>query len=105
MGMRKIVGKKIGKDGMHPGMIESKGDVVFPSMYFDVEHLPEAKKWGIGKTYDVTVRIRMTGLSIRKHEGKDKDMGEANFELMGIEPHSETSNDEKKLKSRIRDLT
>lgn len=104
--MRKIEGKKIGKDGAHPAMLESKGDIIYPSMYFDVENLPEAKKWEIGKTYDVTVRIRMTGINIRKHEGKDKDMGDASFELIGIEPHGKAMSDEEKAtRRRVKDLT
>lgn len=90
MKMRKIEGNKIGKDGMHPEMAKSKGDIIFPTFYINIEHLPEAKDWKMGKTYEVGLRLRMTGIEIRKNEGKDQDMGSANFEIIGIAPGGES---------------
>lgn len=95
MSMRDIKGKKIGKDGMWPEAADSKGDVVFPTFYISIDHLPEAKEWPMGETYDVTLRLRMTGLNIRKHEGKDKDLGDANFEIVGIDPVGKVKADKK----------
>lgn len=94
--MRKIEGKKVGKDGVYPEMAEMKGDTIFPTFYISIEHLPEAKDWPMGKTYDVTLRLRMTGINIRKHEGKDKDMGDANFEIVGIDSKGEVKGSPKR---------
>ena len=59
-----------------------------PHFGISIEHLPEAKEWKIGKTYKVTLKIKQTGISM--HKGSDgKEMGHADFEVMGIEPHGE----------------
>ena len=98
--MRTIKGKTIGKDGLYPDMAERKGDKVYPSFYINIEHLPEAKDWKPGKKYDVSLRLKMTGINIRKHEGKNKDFGEANFEIHGVECHGEVKKEPKRY-SRV----
>lgn len=99
--MREIKGKKIGKDGMYPEMAERKGDVVYPTFYISIEHLPEAKAWKIGSTYDVTLRVKQTGVNIRRNEGRKTDYGEANFEIVGIAPCGEVKTAAKRY-SRIK---
>lgn len=74
---------------MYPEMSERKGDVVYPHFHIDIKHLPEAKEWEIGKTYEVTLQVRQTGLNLRRHEGKKEDYGDADFEIVGIEPRGE----------------
>lgn len=98
--MRAIKGRTIGKGGDFPEIADRKGDVVYPTFYIGIEHLPEAKDWKIGKTYEVTLRIKQTGLNLRRHEGKDKDFGDASFEITGICVHGEDK-EEGKTYSRI----
>lgn len=95
MKIRAIKGRKIGEKGIHPEMAERKGDVIYPSFYISIEHLPEAKDWEIGKTYDVTLRVRQTGLNIHRHEGRKEDYGSADFEIIGIKPHGEVKKEAK----------
>lgn len=93
--MRKIKGRKIGDNGL---LEERKGDVIYPSFFIDIKHLPEAKDWEIGETYDVTLRVRQTGLHVSRHEGRKEDIGEATFEIVAINPHGPT--EEKKRYKR-----
>jgi hypothetical protein len=85
--MRNIEGRKIGKDGLYPEMAERKGDVVYPTFHIGIQHLPEAKDWKIGSTYDITLRVKQTGVHISRNESSKKDIGDASFEILGIEPH------------------
>lgn len=94
--MRSIQGKKIGKDGMYPDAVESKGDVIYPTFYISIKDLPEAKDWKIGGVYDVTLRLKQTGVNIHKHEGKKEDYGDASFEIHGIQTHGEVKKKVKK---------
>ena len=98
MSMRKIKGEKVGKMGM-PSEASEAGDIRFPTFYIDIKHLPEAKDWEMGKTYNVTLQLRQTGLSIRKNEGKNEDMGNAEFEIIGIDPVGEVK-EKKEPKAR-----
>lgn len=93
--MRAIKGRTIGKDGDFPEIADRKGDVVYPTFYIGIEHLPEAKDWKIGSTYEVTLRLKQTGLNLRRHEGKDKDFGNAEFEITGICVHGEDKKESK----------
>lgn len=95
--MREIKGKKIGKDGMHPETSQMKGDIVYPNFYISTEHLPEAKTWEIGSTYDITLRVKQTGVNIRRNEGQKKDFGDAQFEILGIEPKGEVKAEPKRF--------
>jgi len=99
MEIREIKGKKIGKDGLFPETSERKGDIIYPTFYIDIKNLPEAKEWEIGKEYEITLRIRQTGLSIRKNESSKEDYGNADFEIVGIGVHGEAP---KKRYSRIK---
>lgn len=96
--MRKIKGRKIGNDGL---MEDRKGDVVYPHFFIDIQHLPEAKDWEIGKTYDVTLRVRQTGLHVSRHEGRKEDTGEATFAIVGVQPHGPVE-PEKRYKRKVK---
>lgn len=68
------------------GMAEmSPAKAHYPSIYLDNTTLPEAKKWEVGKTYDVKLRLRMSGISMRKHKD-GTEHGNSDFEVVGIEP-------------------
>lgn len=68
-------------------MAERKGDVIYPHFNIGIQHLPEAKDWKIGQTYDITLRVKQTGVHISRNETSKKDIGDASFEILGIEPH------------------
>ncbi len=56
-----------------------------PSVYFDTTTLPEAKKWQIGKTYELNLEVKLKGLAMRK-DNSGAETGSADFEVVGIEP-------------------
>lgn len=62
-----------------------KADVMHPRISIPLDALPEAKDWKVGQTYDVTVRLKQTGMHLSKGEGREG--GEATFDLVGIQPH------------------
>ena len=74
--MRKITLKKR-KDFL----AEGKNEVRYPKFSIDLEHLPEAEKWDIGKKYTLTLELEMTGLNIEKKE----DYNNASFDIKGID--------------------
>ena len=71
-------------DEMYGSPVAMEGkQLYFPTFEIDTEHLPEAKEWKVGKTYKVTLRVKQTGLSMRK--SKDgKERGSASFDIVGI---------------------
>lgn len=80
MAMRKITPEKMSKE-----MAGTPTMIHYPSFYIGTEHLPEAKSWKVGKTYDIKIRVKQTGISMRKgHDGKEH--GSADFDVVGIEP-------------------
>jgi hypothetical protein len=81
--MRKVEAEKM--EGMAEMSPEKKH---YPSIYLDNTTLPEAKEWKVGKVYDVKLRLRMTGFSMRKHRD-GKEHGNSDFEVVGIEPGNE----------------
>lgn len=61
--------------------VEDCGDrKMFPRLRIELVHLPEAKKWEIGKEYDLKLRLKQTGLSISKFQN------DAEFDIIGIDP-------------------
>ena len=62
--------------------------VSFPYFSIALEHLPEAKDWKIGKEYVVVLKVKQTGINMRK--GKDgKEKGDVSFDVVGIETKGE----------------
>ena len=80
--MRKIIPKKR-KDFITSG--PSIDEPTYPKFHIGLEHLPEAKKWDIGKKYFVTLELEMSALNIDK---KDK-LSDATFDIKGIDPHKQ----------------
>lgn len=81
--MRKVVPEKMKNE-----MVGTPTKEMYPTIYLDNNTLPEGKKWEVGKTYDVKLRLRMTGFSMRKHKD-GKEHGNSDFEVVGIEPGGE----------------
>ena len=75
--MRKITPKK------RKEMVDGPEEPRYPKFSIDLEHLPEAEKWDIGKKYTITLELEMTGLNIEKKE----NWNNASFDIIGIEPH------------------
>jgi len=59
-----------------PAKTESKP--IYPSFRIELIHLPEAKKWEIGKEYKITLKLKMTGISISRYQN------DSEFEIHAI---------------------
>lgn len=52
-----------------PGiMTKKKAEPIYPRLRIDLEHLPEAKKWDIGKEYELNLKLKMVGISISRFD-------------------------------------
>ena len=91
MAIRKIKPEKI--EDLEPSLNEAKE--IFPRFRASLEHLPEAKKWEIGKTYHITLEIRQTSIGINKNERRDS--GFAGFDITGIEVVNQPTKKSKKF--------
>ena len=90
---RKIKPEKTGKGGVEPMEMPKE---IYPHFSIGLEHLPEAKKWDIGKEYYVSLKLKQTSMDM--HKGKSgKDMGAAGFDIVGIhaEEHKESKRKER----------
>lgn len=56
----------------------------YPNFGMGLEHLPEAKKWEVGKMYRISLDLKMTGLTVEETTGK-KDWSHAQFDILGLE--------------------
>lgn len=70
----------------------------YPSITLDLNTLPEAKDWEVGSTYTVKLKLKMTGLSMRKSSNKggyDDEWGNnSTYDIHGIEVDGDESDDE-----------
>ncbi len=87
--MREIKGKKMG--GEMPMTKSESSMLMFPHFSINTEILPEAKDWEVGKTYDITLRVKQMSISMHEHAG-DKEKGDAGFDIVGINPIGEVKN-------------
>ena len=62
---------------------EVSKEEIYPYFSIDLKHLPEAKEWEPGETYNIGLEVKMTGINIREDE--EKERGDANFNVTGIE--------------------
>lgn len=65
----------------------------YPNLRMTHEFFPETKKWEVGKEYTVTLKLKMTGLSIAKYQN------DSEFDIIGADMSSsgkESKSDEKK---------
>lgn len=79
---------------------KSKPQKKYPNVRIELSALPEAKDWELNKEYEVTLRLRMTGLNIRKvmknNNGLEccDDYGnDATFDITGVDAPKKTSKD------------
>jgi len=84
--MRKITGKK-DKFMTGPNKVMEESKPIFPSFRIDLEHLPEAKQWELGKTYNVEFELKLTGLSQSRFDNS------AEFEIHGVETEDQAEED------------
>ncbi len=68
-------------------------DEIYPKLYIDVGQFPPAKNWKVGKEYQVTFKVRMTGYSENESFGSK---GNATFELRGYDIDKEDEGYNKK---------
>lgn len=61
---------------------------IYPTIRLAHEFFPETKKWEVGKEYEVTLKLKMTGLSIARWQN------DSEFDIIGFE--CEGMKDEKK---------
>lgn len=85
--MESIKGMRAIKPEEMKGMMAeapSKGEhkKVYPHFRIDLKHLPEAKKWEVGKKYVITLELEQTGISM------DEYRNEASFDVYGIKVHA-----------------
>ena len=92
--MRKIKPETMGE------MKATESKPMYPHFSIGLKHLPEAKKWEIGKKYKIALELKMNSLSIDKMMGEEH--GHAGFDIVGIEP--EMTDGEKNLRSKLRDM-
>lgn len=76
------------------GMPDKMPSEMYPHFSIDLEHLPEAKNWKIGKTYSIELQIKQTSMDMHKDK-MGKEMGMVGFDIVGIGV-DETKGPEKK---------
>ena len=91
--MRKIT-PKTDKYMIGGGLVKEKGESkpIFPTIRIELEHLPEAKNWKLGKTYEIELGLKLIGLSQSRYDNS------AEFEIHEIEAESSKDDEEKEDK-------
>ena len=64
---------------------------IYPTIHLPISAIPEAKKWEVGKTYLVTLKLEMTSLSIGGGGmmSSSSEGGHVCFEVYGVEAGKE----------------
>lgn len=70
----------------------SKGESkpIYPTIRLDLEHIPEAKKWELGKKYKIGTEVKLVGLSQSRYDNS------AEFEVHAIEADDDVGESEEK---------
>jgi hypothetical protein len=70
-------------------MMDSSPYIYLPNFRLEKKDMPEIAKWDVGKTYELKVKVRMTGYE--EHKSLNSEEGRANgeFDIIGIEPIEE----------------
>ena len=68
---------------------------IYPRFSIDLEHLPEAKNWDIGKGYIVSLKLEMTGITM------EEDYSNVSFEVKGIEAEKSVKDMSKKAFKKL----
>lgn len=86
--MRKIKPKTLDyKTPSVAGLKSEKSQPIYPTFRLDLQHIPEAKDWKVGETYNVEMTVKMVGISQSRYDNS------AEFEIHEIEtgePDNET---------------
>ncbi|MFA7257644.1 MAG: hypothetical protein WC047_08735, partial [Kiritimatiellales bacterium] len=64
--MRKIKPKK--DEMMMEGPAKHASEPIYPRFRIELDHLPEAKKWKIGKEYEINLKVKMVGISMSRFQ-------------------------------------
>jgi len=75
---------------------------MYPMFHIGLEHLPEAKNWKPGETYQVGLQIKMTGMDMHKDDKNSKERGNVNFDITGIEVQKAKANPIKKANRYVK---
>ena len=69
--------------------MDSSPYIYLPNFRLEKKDLQEIAKWDVGKTYELKVKVRMTGYE--EHKSLNSEEGRANgeFDIIGIEPIEE----------------
>lgn len=62
-----------------PSRTKGKSKKTYPHMRMEHQFFPEAKKWEVEKEYTVTLKLKMTGLSISRFQN------DSEFDIVGID--------------------
>lgn len=84
--MRKIepkVDKMYGPSNVVGSPKETEPTKYFPTLRLEHQFFPEVKNWKVGAEYEVTLKIKMTGVSISKYQN------DSEFEIVGFEGEKE----------------
>lgn len=76
--------------GCETGVKKGEPAKVYPRLRLEHQFFPEAKKMKVGEEYEVTLKIKMTGISISKYQN------DSEFDIVGCE--MEGSEDKKEEK-------
>lgn len=86
--MRKIKPKT---DSMMINAVKpQKSKPVYPTFRIDLEHIPEAKKWKLGESYNIEITGKMVSLSQSRFDNS------AEFEILEISPDGEEDKEDDK---------
>lgn len=86
MKMRPIKPKK--NETMMDSPAKVSNEPMYPHFRIELMHLPEAKKWEIGKEYKIAMTLKMTGISISKFQN------DVEFDIKEIGTSSSEEKDE-----------
>lgn len=64
------------------GLKKSEPHKTYPTIRLEHQFFPEAKKMEVGKEYEITLKVKMTGISISKWQN------DSNFDIVGFEQQS-----------------
>ena len=72
-------------------MKPKKSEPRYPTIRIDLEHIPEAKDWKVGKSYGIEMVVKMVGISQSRFDNS------AEFEIrkIGVEDAKEAEDEEK----------
>lgn len=89
--MRKITPKtdKYMIGGIGPSK-KGESKPIYPTIRIDLEHIPEAKNWKLGKMYKLELGLKLIGLSQSQYNNSTE------FEIHEIESESSKDEDDEK---------